>query len=503
MSMDDLPILPESLNDYAAIDTEHSIVYIEATKSSTPLFLTWMHKAKQQYPLLKVELVEIGEIISLREKGLRANLSVADGTIDLATRKKALELINKAAKAHCSDLHITCKGNFALAEIRVHGSLQPLVTFPSNEEGAALIRAIYQGIATSKDGTFMPLEYQKAQISSDEMRSMGVHSIRIIRGSCFPTAEGGQFAVLRFQYLHKGLEISSLNNLGYTKLQVEALEYLMSAPEGIILFTGPTGSGKTTSLYECLLHINRASPDKRLITIEDPIEYPMPWAIQLEVQEKPDQDSSEVVSQLARHTLRMDPDIVQFSELRDVKATSQALSSALMGRQIWSTLHVSDPFMFVDRMESFDRTLLDRRNFCDHKIIRGVVAQRLLPHLCKHCSLSFKEAGNKLPQYLSKVLFEYSKGIKSIRFRGPGCKNCTNGIAERKAVAEVIITDAELMHDYLTQGTAVARNNHRKKSLADKSMLAHAMDRVFEGLVDPMDVHHRVGNIVPERQLND
>lgn len=492
-----LPPFPESLQNHAAIDYINNTVLIDQDKVSHPLFQTWLNKAQIINSALEFKPVSLNEIIVMRDKGFRMTVAASGEQVELATRKQAIDLIERAAKAHCSDMHISCKGDHALVEIRVHGDLEQLHLFSSNEDGAALIRAIYQGIATSKDGTFMSLEIQNAQISGEEMRKLGIHSIRMIRGPVHPIANGGQYAVLRFQYLVGDNSTIGLTELGYDDSQLSMIKYLMESTEGLIMLTGPTGSGKTTTLFECLSMIHKINPKRRLITIEDPIEYPMPWAFQFEVQQ------NKGPADYAHAALRSDPDTLLFSELRDENTTSIALSAALMGRQIWTTLHTSDPYMFVDRMESFDRNLLDRRNYCDHKIIKGIIAQRLVQVLCPHCSMPLNKGMHLLNPYMSKILMAYNRDHSAIRLRGKGCDKCSGGIVGRNAVAEIIITDAKLMTDYLTHGTAIARSNHRQKDGADKSMMSHAMDGIFKGRFDPREVHRRVGIIVGEDMLND
>src|SRR5690606_23226263 len=144
----------------------------------------------------------------------------------------------------------------------------------------------------------------------------------------------------------------------------------MDAPNGIIIITGPTGSGKTTTRYECLMETARSKPYRRLVTIEDPVEYPMPWATQLFVTDaRNEADTGSAYSERLRAALRMAPNILLIGELRSADVALSALEAAVTSHQVYTTMHVTDPFLFVDRLELMDPDRLNRRAICDHKIV--------------------------------------------------------------------------------------------------------------------------------------
>ncbi len=432
----------------------------------------------------------------------------------MLVRNHAIEIISAAAKYSASDIHLMMRGSYAEIQIVVKGGLRVLKRL-THEEGESIARAIYQSLAKTRDSSFNPLDFQNAQVPGDALPpSIDVSSVRIVRGPSYPQARDGAFMTMRLQYLagHKGTRQSDLAKLefpkapkgefrlgamGYRLSQVEKIKSLMDAPNGLILFTGPTGSGKTTAMFEALQEVARTKPHRRLVTVEDPVEYPMEWAVQMAVTgARNDKETGEAFGERVRVALRMAPNIILLGELRGPEVAVAALEAAVTGHQVWSTMHVTDPFLFVERLELMDKERLDRRVFCDHKMVRGVIAQRLLPELCPHCSVPIT---SKLA-VISKRIIEALKtwgDISSIRVRGNGCDHCGHdGSIGRFAVAEVVVTDAAVMSDFIKFGSDIARKNHREKPDSDKSMLESAIKYAFGGNVDPRDIEDSVDLIV-------
>ncbi len=254
---------------------------------------------------------------------------------------------------------------------------------------------------------------------------------------------------------------------------------------GVVIVTGPTGSGKTTTLFKLMKYQAQIFPEARQITIEDPPEYPQPWAIALAA-------NGEDFRDMVRMTLRMDPDIVLLGEIRAADEAVAALQAAMTGHFVWTTLHVTDAYKSIPRLEMLDRERLARSQICDHELIVGMVAQRVVPVLCPHCSVPLHQARDALPAYMVDALRTWGD-MSRVRVRGLGCATCHGDkISGRQAVAEIVITDEAFMSDFLTHGLLVARRNHRRKEGSDKSMLANAIDLVLAGYVDPLDVHRNV-----------
>lgn len=518
----DLPPFPARLSEHAAVDKNSLTLFVTKEKRSDSLILTWLAQVNEILGPQKrfyVQILQIDEIAQLRSRGTRSNGQVEQKNDDTRIMQAALNLIRRGAEIGASDIHLLMRGTHAEAQVRVKGGLLVLERM-AHDDGEALSRATFQGIATVKDSSYNPLEFQNAQISGEEMSRIGLTSVRLVRGPAFPIDDGGGFVVMRLQYMEGGHGRKdrtplqrprkpqgdlNLKRMGYTDWQVDQLKYLARCPNGIILFTGPTGSGKTTGLNEMMKHIARERPDSRLVTIEDPVEYPMPWAVQLVVTNASDAASTaQAFTERLRAALRMDPDIILMGEIRDADSAIVAIDAALTGHQVWGTLHVTDPFKTIGRLELMDNVRLARGVVCDPTTLRGIVAQRLVPMLCPHCAVPLEGHEADLPKTMLEALATYGRPddpdrLSRVKLRGEGCDECSgDAISGRTAVAEVVVTDARLMKDFIEHGVETARRNHRLRPDTDNSMVANTMPLVLEGKVDPRDVEKNIDIIVPK-----
>lgn len=503
--------LPESFADKVAFDNIKRIIYVDRASSGNPVLLTWVDRNKAQGVNFSIKPVDLDEVVRLRSAGLR-QAEVADE--DMKVRAQAIELLKTAARYRASDLHLMMRGSHTEIQIVVKGGLRVLA-HKTQQDGEELARAIYQGLAKVRDSSYNVLDCQNAQIPGESLPpEAGLTSVRIIRGPCYPQAQGGAFMTMRLQYSTAQIETTKLqplelphqpegamklSSMGYTPSNIEKLKLLMDAPNGLVVFTGPTGSGKTTGLYEVLQELARKKPQNRLVTIEDPVEYPMGWAVQMAVTNaKNDQETGAAYSDRIRVALRMAPKYILLGELRGPDVAVAALEAAVTGHQVWTTLHVTDPFLFVDRLEIMDSARLARKVFCDHKMVRGVIAQRLLPQLCRRCSLTLEKAPDVLSPRLLKALETWGS-LKLVRVKGAGCEYCNyDGTTGRFAVAEVVVLNAKIMKDFVDHGSETARDNYRAGPDADPSMLEAAIHYALSGAVDPRAVETEVDLIEPK-----
>jgi type II secretory ATPase GspE/PulE/Tfp pilus assembly ATPase PilB-like protein len=518
-----LLVPPQELHNAIAVDLHgraRATVYVSQAFCGHPLFLTWIASNRDRGITIQVNHVGVEEIADYRSRFGTPDL---EENIDQAVRNQAIDLLKQAAAYKASDMHIRVNGEYGEVQIGVNGELRILHRL-THQAGDNLIRALYQGVARIKSDSLKPTEYQNAQIPGDVFGvEVGITSIRVVRGPCHPVTDGGQFMTLRLQYhssmSHAAPAVSQqedreelpplpypkppageLNLLegGYTAAQIEKLAMLMSAPSGLVLFTGPTGSGKTTTMAQCMAEIARRRPEDRQVTVEDPVEYPMEWAVQLGFADsRSDQEAGAAYLEAVRVMLRMAPKVILIGEIRGPEVASAALNAAITGHLGISTLHVDDPYLFVERLEFMDRKRLQRGVFCDPKIIRGVIAQRLIPHLCPKCRVPLSKSQKALPTRILKGLAAHGP-LDHVALRGSGCKHCAGvGTLGRKAVAEIVVMDEDLAADFISHGTAVARANYRKRADADPSMLEAAIAHVLAGDVDPRAVEKNIDLILP------
>ena len=512
MAVELLP-LPIVLADRVAIDRITSTVYVDSRYASDPLLLTWQARNKSAGVQLVIKPMDVDEVAKLRAGGMR----IADDVdIDMQVRANAIDIIREAAAYGASDIHFMMRGEYTEVQIVVKGGLRVLAR-KSQVEGEALTRAIYQGLAKTRDASYNPLEFQNAQIPGDALPpDAGLTSVRIVRGPCYPQSQDGAFMTMRLQYsgAQTGVRREALKPLsvprlpdgelrlvqmGWTENQSDKLRALMDAPNGVVIFTGPTGSGKTTSMFEALKESARTKPQRRLVTVEDPVEYPMAWAVQMAVTgARNDAETGAAFGERVRVALRMAPNIILLGELRGPEVAVAAIEASVTGHQVLTTMHVSDPFLFVERLELMDRVKLDRRVFCDHKIVRGVIAQRLLPRLCPTCSTLLSKKPDGLSKRIVSALQTWGD-LTQVRIQGEGCSECGNdGTLGRFAVAEVVVMDAAVMRDFVLNGSEVARDNYRAKPDSDISMLDAAIIQALAGNVDPRSVEDWVDLIEPK-----
>lgn len=489
-------------------------IYVDARHFGTPRLLTWEAKLRRSGAAPQLRKVSAQELAVLRQQ--RGSGQLQD--TDLQTLTLARRLIADCAVLIASDIHILVREHHTEIQVRIKGDLRTVSALSMRrEEGERLIRAMYTGLATVKAATYNPLDVQDAQIAGDALPGTGLSSVRIVRGPAYPVESGGGFLVARLQYRehHEGalkadavdaakrLDLRSpkapggefkLGQMGYTLLQVDLISQLLRRPMGVIVVTGPTGSGKTTTLFECTRHQARLFPEKRLITIENPTEYPMDWAIQLTTE-------SERFPEMLRMTLRMDPDAVLLGEIRGVEEAIATLQAAATGHQVLTTLHVTDPFETFSRLVMLDHVRLAMEVIANHNQIIGLIAQRIVPLLCPKCSVELDRAPEPLPDYMLSAMRTWGD-LSEVRVRGAGCGHCHGeAIIGQQAVAEVVVTSEQLMQDCINDGVLAARRNHRRREGSDKPMIAHAMDLVLAGRLSPVDAERSVDAIPMRDQL--
>lgn len=326
-------------------------------------------------------------------------------------------LLTDAVTRGASDLHFEPEKSFVLIRYRIDGVLRQIRALHRNYWPAMVVRLkimANMNIAETRapqDGRFS-LTFVGRQLD--------------FRASAQPTT-WGENIVLRILDRQKGLV--PLDELGLTDDALDLLRLMIARPEGILLVTGPTGSGKTTTLYSILNHIN--SVGVNIMTLEDPVEYPLPLIRQTSVNEVVKMDFASGI----RSMLRQDPDIILIGEIRDHDTAKMAFRAAMTGHQVYSTLHTHSSISAIPR-------LLDlgiQPDILAGNMI-GIVAQRLVRRLCSHCRESY-EADD-----LERLLLGIAQSGSPVSiFRAKGCPHCEHaGYRGRLAVMELLKMDSGL-----------------------------------------------------------
>ncbi len=358
-------------------------------------------------------------------------------------------LIKHAYKLRASDIHIDPSPENLLVRFRIDGVLQDIFTFPRVIHSEIISRVkILTGLRTD--------EHQAAQdgrfrlITDDK----GVIDIRV---SIMPTYYG-ENAVLRL--LADQSEAFTLDNIDLNKENLEKIQEALRKPYGMILATGPTGSGKTTTLYTMIKRLN--TKEVSIITIEDPIEYAVEGVEQVQVNAR----TGLTFANALRSFIRQDPNIIMVGEIRDVETANLAVNTALTGHLLLSTLHTNDAATTLPR-------LLDMKvePFLAASTVHVAIGQRLVRKICPEC----KEAYHLIPEEKSRVLAAIGNlPLNGAKFwRGKGCEQCNGtGYLGRLGIHEVLVVDNDIREAILRRASAseikkIAINNGMKTLVED------------------------------------
>ncbi len=291
-----------------------------------------------------------------------------------------------------------------------------------------------------------------------------------LRVSIIPT-QNGESVVMRV--LDKSSLRLGLSDMGFFSDDQDCFEKLISLPDGIVLVTGPTGSGKTTTLYACLNFINR--PDRKIITVEDPVEYELPGINQVMVKE----DVGMTFAAALRAMLRQAPNIIMLGEIRDAETAGIAIQASLTGHLVFSTLHTNDAPSAVARLSD-----IGIKPFLIASAVRGILAQRLVRKLCAEC----KQPSGLTDKELRQLGLEASQ-LFSANVMGPkGCNKCRNsGYRGRMVIAEIFKVDDEV-RNMINQNLTTPQLRKRARELGMRTLREDGVRKVLAGITTADEV---------------
>ena len=341
---------------------------------------------------------------------------------DLASEAPIIKLVNviitRAIESRASDIHIEPFEDEVKVRYRIDGVLHDIEIIPKKLQAAIF----------SRIKIMAKLNIAERRLPQDGRIKLKVGGMEIdVRVSSIPILHG-ESIVMRLLG-QSGIKID-MEQLGFPADSLVTFNKVINNPNGIILVTGPTGSGKTTTLYGALDKIN--SPDKKIITVEDPIEYHLKGINQMQVMPQIGLDFPNIL----RHIVRQDPDIIMIGEIRDLETAEIAIQSSLTGHLVFSTLHTNDAPTAITRLLD-----IGVPNFLLAATIRGVLAQRLVRVICPDCRGIDEEA---IKDERTKELFA---GEKVTLYRGRGCEKCAyTGFLGRSGIFELFTIDASIHH---------------------------------------------------------
>jgi general secretion pathway protein E len=384
--------------------------------------------------------------------------------LDATDEAPIIRLVNsvlfQAVRQRASDIHFESFERGLVVRYRIDGVLYPVLTPPKHLQASIIARLkILSGLNIA--------EKRLPQDGRFTIRTAGKDVD--LRVSVLPTAHGER-VVLRL--LEKENKLLNLSEMGFSAERLGAIQQLIQLAHGIILVTGPTGSGKTTTLYAALSQIN--APDKNIITVEDPIEYQLLGIGQMQVNPK----INLTFAAGLRSILRQDPDVIMIGEIRDRETAEIAIHASLTGHLVFSTLHTNDAASAATRLID-----MGIEPFLVASSVVAVLAQRLVRKVCKDC----REAYHPEDEELIRLGIVPPK-TRPTFYRGVGCAACSQtGYRGRTGIYELMVLDDEIRRLIGAKADATAI----KQAAIAKGMITlkdDGADKVFHGITTTEEV---------------
>lgn len=400
--------------------------------------------------------------------GLAAEIEDSEDLLDVANKAPIIKLVNsvlfQALKLRASDVHFQPYTDRMQVRFRIDGILYDMEAIPKNAQDAITSRIKVMG---------------KMDIAERRLPQDGRASIRIgdgevdVRISVVPTAEGER-CVLRL--LDKTARSYDLEHIGLDEDNLKTLKHYINYPHGIILVTGPTGSGKTTTLYGGLTEISTG--EKNILTIEDPVEYQLDGISQVQVNSK----KGLTFAAGLRSFLRQDPDVMMVGEIRDIETAEIAIRAAITGHLVFSTVHTNDAPSTVTRLID-----LGLESYLVSSSLVLVVAQRLVRTMCQTC-ISWVEPTDQELGTLKAIGVEADM-LKDGKFaRSPGCDDCFHsGYQGRTAIYE-LLPMTETMRELVMNNVSAAELKRAAIQSGMRTLRQDGTAKVLKGLTSPEEV---------------
>ena len=386
---------------------------------------------------------------------------VEDATGDDApVVKLATMLITTAIKMKASDIHLEPMEKEFRVRYRIDGALRKMDSPPKRLQSAII----------SRIKIMSKMKISEKRVPQDGRIQITVNGKDLdLRVSSVPTNHG-ESIVMRI--LDKSNLSLGLPQLGFLTDDQATFERLIKLPDGVVLVTGPTGSGKTTTLYACLGQIN--TPDKKLITVEDPVEYQMSGINQVQVNKDVGLDFSAAL----RSILRQAPNIVMIGEIRDAETADIAMEAALTGHLVFSTLHTNDAPSAVTRLLD-----IGVKPFLVASALRAAMAQRLVRAICENCKEAYTPSEREV-----KMLGQMSATMPEKMYHGTGCDRCgRTGYKGRKGIFEIFKVDDTIQRLIFDHAPATLLRQ-RAREMGMRTLREDGMLKVASGMTSLAEI---------------
>ncbi len=386
-----------------------------------------------------------------------------DATDEEPIKRLVNSLLWQAAKDEASDVHIDPTPRETIVRYRIDGVLQQVTVFP---------RQVHVTVV-NRIKVMSRLDIAQKGLPQDGRSMVLIAGRKIdIRVSTVPTVHGEKI-VMRLLFQEE--KLMQLRQLGLAKYILQPYQKMVNSSSGIILVTGPTGSGKTTTLYASLAEIDNKA--RNIITIEDPVEYKLSGYSQIEVKPK----VGLTFANALRSVLRQDPDVIMVGEMRDTETAQIAIQSALTGHLVFSTVHTNSAPATITRLID-----MGIEPFLVSSSIIGVLAQRLVRHICPDCRKSYQPHPEQLRELgIKEVSF---RKLNRQFFRGDGCDNCRQtGYRGRIGIHELLVMSEGVKNTILESSDS---DTIKKQGLKEKmiTLRRDGVNKVLHGLTTAEEI---------------
>ncbi len=367
-------------------------------------------------------------------------------------------LLARAVQERASDIHIEPRKDIVKVRYRIDGMLRDMFDSSKDLHSAVISRIKILG----------GMDIAERRLPQDGRYVTKVGNKEIdLRISSLPTIYGEKIVI---RLLDKSAALLTLEELGYSKDNYDRFKELIKKPYGIILVTGPTGSGKTTSLYSAIQILN--TPEKNIITVEDPVEYQIDGINQVQVNPKIDLKFSTAL----RSILRQDPDIILIGEIRDLETARIAIQAALTGHLVLSTLHTNDAASALTRLIE-----MGIEPFMVASSVLGIIAQRLVRKICPRCKYEYEPTEDVKLEFKEMGLIDDGTDFKLAK--GKGCSYCNNtGFRGRTVVGEILVLDNKIRAMVLEKKSSDVIKEYAQKEKGMITLREDAMRKVMEAI---------------------
>lgn len=477
-----LPIVPHKLAQHqriipfaqeenilkVAMNDPQNIEIIDFIENKTGLSIEPHYATKNDIQLaLKVYSRDVNEKFNKLLEGAMSDSKKIESLEDAS--KIVDTIILFAFQNGASDIHIEPHKNYLIIRNRIDGLLNTIAELPI--EIAELV--------TTRIKVLSNLRTDEHRASQDGRFKIDLENNEItLRVSILPTYDGEKIVMRLLRSDGNSLKLAAL---GYSEHNLKIIERNISKTHGILLTTGPTGSGKTTTLYTVLRMLN--SSEVNISTIEDPIEYRLEGVNQTQVNPKADLTFANGL----RSLVRQDPDIIMVGEIRDQETATVAINAALTGHLVLATLHTNDAVSTIPRLME-----MGVESFLVAATLEMIIAQRLVRQICKHCKASYGMSIKQLTDFLANFeeqeldamveeIKQINKGEVFTLYKGEGCEHCNNtGFKGRTCVAEVMDISDEIKKNISPNTTLEEMENLATKSGMQK-MFIDGIEKVLAG----------------------